>query len=77
MPGLLFKDSPYTSHFILEINVEKRQIRHRTTLKLNDEFPDRLKMAKSIEMALFKIQSLFMSDPTLSDIDFKNKLDSV
>ena len=37
-----FKDSPDLSRFILEINVGKRRIRHRTTPKLNDEFLDRL-----------------------------------
>ena len=30
------------SHFIFEINVGKSRIRHTTTLKLNDEFLDRL-----------------------------------
>ena len=38
----LFKGSQYPSHFILEINVGKSRIRHRTTIKLNDEFLDRL-----------------------------------
>ena len=33
-----------TSHFIFEINVEKRRIRQRTTLKLNDEFLNWLKI---------------------------------
>ena len=32
------------SHFIFEINVGKRRIRHTTTLKLIDEFLDRLKI---------------------------------
>ena len=32
------------NHFIFEINVGKRRIRHTTTLKLNDEFQDRLKI---------------------------------
>ena len=30
-----FKGSPDQSHFIFEINVGTRQIRHRTTLQLN------------------------------------------
>ena len=42
--GLLFKGSSDPSHFIFEINVGTRQIRHITTLKLNDEFLDRLKI---------------------------------
>ena len=32
------------SHFSFEINVGKRRIRHRTTLKLNGEFLDRLQI---------------------------------
>ena len=43
-PALDIKDSPDTSHFIHEINVGKRRIRYTTTLKLNDEFRDRLKI---------------------------------
>ena len=37
------KGSSDSSH-IFEINVGKRQIRHTTTLKLNNEFLDRLKI---------------------------------
>ena len=33
-----FKGSLDLSHFIFEMNVGKTRIRHRTTLKLNDEF---------------------------------------
>ena len=33
--GTFFKGSPDQSHFIFEINVGKRRIRPRTTLKLN------------------------------------------
>ena len=40
---LQFKGSRDPNHFISEINVGKRRNRHATTLKLNDEFPDRLK----------------------------------
>ena len=36
------KCSSDPSHFIFEINVGKSRIRHTTTLKLNDEFLDRL-----------------------------------
>ena len=35
---MVVKGSPDPSHFIFEINVGKKRIRHRTTLKLNDEF---------------------------------------
>ena len=38
----IFKVSLESSHFIFEINVEKRRIRHTTTL--NDEFLDRLRI---------------------------------
>ena len=40
---LRIKGSSDPSHFINEINVGKGRIRHTTTLKLNDEFLDRLK----------------------------------
>ena len=33
---ILFKGSPHQIHFILEINVGKRRIRHKTTPNLND-----------------------------------------
>ena len=59
MPCIFFKGRPEPSHFLFEINVGKRRIRHRMTLKLNDEFLDRLKIDS-------------MSDPPLSDVDFKN-----
>jgi len=41
----------------------------KTTLKSKDEFLDRLKIDLKIQ-----IQSRDMSDPTLSDIDFKDKM---
>ena len=44
MPYIFFKGSQDPNHFIFEINVGKRRIRHRTTLKLNDEFLDRPKI---------------------------------
>ena len=40
----IFKGSPALNHFIFEINVGKGRIRHTTTLNLNDEFLDRLKI---------------------------------
>ena len=55
------KGSSDPSQFIFEINVGKSRIRHTTTVKLNDEFLDRHEID-------------YHSDPTLSDIDFKNKL---
>ena len=62
------KGSSDPTHFIFEINVGKSLIRYRTTLKLNDEFLDRL------QDGVIQIQSRCMSDPSLSDIDFKNKM---
>ena len=61
------KGSPDPNHFIFEINVGKRRIRHTETLKSNifRSTQNRLKIP---------IQSLYMSNPTLSDIDFKNKI---
>ena len=63
------KGSLDSSHFIFGINVGKSQIRHRTTLKLNDEFLDRLKIDRNHSNSERSI-----SDPPISDIDFKNKL---
>ena len=57
------KRSP--DHSIVEINAGKRRIRHATTLKLNDELPTQNRLDSPI-------QSRYMSDPFLSDIDFKN-----
>ena len=62
---------PFPSHFIFEINVGKRRIRHPTTLKLNDEFQIGY---KSIEDDVIQILSRSISDPPHSDIDFKNKM---
>ena len=65
------KGSLDQSHFIFEINVGKSRIRHITTLNLNDissiDF-------ESIQKFIILFQSRCMSDPTLSDIDFKNKM---
>ena len=44
IPQILFKGSPDLNHLIFEINVGKGRIRHKTTLNLNDEFLDRLKI---------------------------------
>ena len=65
------KGSSDKNHLIFEINVGKRRTRHRTTLKLNAEFLDRL---KTIEDDAIRIKSRFMSDSSLSDIDSKNEM---
>ena len=52
------------SHFIFEINVG-----NRTTLKLNFQIDLNL-----IGDGVIQIQSRSMSNPTLFDIDFKNKM---
>ena len=64
-----FKGSYDQSHFIFETNVGKKRIRHRTTQKLNLQTD-----SKSIEDEDIEIQSRSMSDPPLSDIDFKYKM---
>ena len=51
------------------MNVGKSGIRHRTTLNLNDAIFNRFPVNPEIQ---FQFRS--MSDPTLSDNDFKNKL---
>ena len=66
---LCFKGSLGPSHFIFEINVGKSWIRHRTTSNLNQ-----VMFRNQLKMRSFKIQSRSMSDPTFSDIDFKNKM---
>ena len=55
--------TPYPNHFIFEIKVGKRRIRHRTTLNLND--------------LIFSPFWVYMSDTPLSDFDFKKRLGSV
>ena len=40
----IFKGSSDPNHFIFKINVGNSRIRHRTTLNLNDEFLDRVKI---------------------------------
>ena len=57
------------SHIIFKISVGKRRIRHRTALKLNFWID-----SKSIEDEDIQIQSRSMSDPPLTDIDFKYKM---
>ena len=42
--SIQFKGSRDPSHFSFEINGGKSRIRHTTTLKLNDELLDRLKI---------------------------------
>ena len=48
-----FNCSSDPNHFIFEINVGKSRIRHRTTLELNDEFQDRLKIQTSNSESFF------------------------
>ena len=70
--ALEVKGSPDQGHFIFEINVGKGRIRHWTTLNLNE-----VNFQNWFKMMSFKIQNRSMSDPTLSDIDFKIKMDLV
>ena len=65
----ILKGCPDPSHFIFEINVGKSRIRHRTILNLNDLIFSPFWVDEDIQF-----QSRSMSDPTLSDIDFKNKI---
>ena len=51
---------PLEGHFIFEIYVGKIRIQYKTTLKLNDETLDRLKIDDVIQ-----IQSRSMSDPNI------------
>jgi len=67
--ALHFKGSPDPSHFIFKIYVGKRRIRHRTNLDLNSLIFNRFSVDLEIQF-----QSHSMSDPTLCDIDFKNKM---
>ena len=63
------KGSQDLSHFIFEINVGNTRIRHRTVLNLNDLIFNPLWVDLEIQF-----QSRSMSDPRISDIDFKNKM---
>ena len=65
----IFKGSPDPTHFIFEINVGKRRIRLETTLNIIDFVSSRFLL--DLES---KFQSRSMSDPSNSDIDFKNKM---
>ena len=58
MAHQLLKGSSDPSHFILETNVGKCRIRHTTTLQLNDEFQDRLKIywKFKFKIVLFRIR---------------------
>ena len=64
-----FKGSPDSSHFIFEINVGKGRIRHRTTPNLNNVVFNWFLVDLEI-----KFQGRSTSDPTFSDIDFRNKM---
>ena len=66
------KGSPDPNYFIFEINVGNGRIRHRMTPNLNE-----VNFQNWFKMMSFKIQNRSMSDPTLSDIDFKIKMDLV
>ena len=66
-----FKGSSDPSHFIFGINVGKGRIRHRTTLNLNDGIFNRFWVDLEI---VVQFKSRCISDPTLSDIDSKNKM---
>ena len=68
----MVKGSSDRSHFIFEINVGKSRTRYRTTLDFNDK--SYFYRLKSIEYAVIEIQSRSISGPTLSDINFKNKM---
>ena len=64
-----FKGSSDPSHFIFDFNVGKSRIRHTLTLNFNDAILNLFWADLEIQF-----QSRSMSDPTLSDIDFKNKM---
>ena len=55
---------------IFEVNVGKRWIRHRTILNLNDAIFNRF----GIDLEIYHSTCRSISDPTLSVIDFKNKM---
>jgi len=57
-----FKGSPNPSHLFFEINVGKGRMMN---LKIG---------SKSIEDDIIQIQNRYLSDPLLSDVDFKNKM---
>ena len=57
-----------TQDIFFQINVGNRRIRHRTTLDF-----DLKSILVDLEIRL-QFQSRCMSDPTLSDINFKNDL---
>ena len=81
----LIKGSSDPSNFIFEINnVGNSRIRHTTTLKFNGQ-KSRIRHTTILNLndAIFnqfladlgiKFQSRSMSDPPLSDIDFRNKM---
>ena len=59
----LFKGSSDLTHFIFEINVGKSRTRHSATLKLNNEFLNRLKIALR-----FKFNRIRLFPPMISKI---------
>ena len=64
-----FKGSLDQIHFNFEVNVGKSRIRHRTIL--NFEWHN---LKSILKIHFIQIRSRSMSDPTFSDIDFKNKM---
>ena len=69
---LQIKGTADPSRFISETNVRKSRIRQRTTVNLNDIIFNRFGVDLEIEF-----QGRCMSDPSLSDIDFKNKMATI
>ena len=65
--NLYLKGSLERSHFMFEINVGKSRIRHKNEFEFEFSID-----FETIEKFIIQFQSRSMSDPTLSDIDFKN-----
>ena len=68
---MTFKGSKVQIHSISKINVGNSRIRHRTTLNFELRHFNRFGVDLEIHHSF---QSRSMSDPTLSDINFKNKM---
>ena len=68
IPWISFKGSSDQNHFIFLNNIGKSRIWHKTIMNLNDVIFNRFRVDFEI------LQSCCTSDPTLSDIDFKNKM---
>ena len=60
----------YQGNNIVEINVGKKRIRHKNDFEMMNSWID----SKLIEDDAIQIQNRSMSDPSLSDTDFKNKM---